>query len=152
MDDIDKSILSALQEDADATISDIADRAGVSQTPCWKRIKKLQETGIIRKKVTLVDPEAIGLKLAGYVQIKTSQHTQAWAKNFNAAVMKIPEIIECHRMTGDIDYMIKIIAPDMKGYDAIYKRLIKSIDLSDVSVSFSMETIKSTTRYPLDYA
>ena len=152
LDRTDKAILAALQDDADGPIAQIAERAGVSQTPCWKRIKKLHDKGIITKKVALVDPDMIGLALVGYVQIRTTQHTDAWAKKFATVVTKIPEIVECHRMSGEIDYLIKIVAPNMAGYDAVYKRLIKAIDLAEVSTSFSMERLKHTTALPLDYA
>ncbi|MGF1544274.1 MAG: Lrp/AsnC family transcriptional regulator [Parvularculaceae bacterium] len=152
LDAIDLAILAALQENADASIAEVAAQAGVSQTPCWKRIKKMQAAGVIEKKVALVDPAAVGLKLVGYVHIRTAHHTEAWARKFSEAVKRIPEVVECHRMTGDIDYLMKIVSPDMEGYDEIYKRLIRIVDLSDVSVSFSMERLKSTTELPLDYA
>ena len=152
LDDIDKRILAALQADSTGSIADIAERAGVSQTPCWKRIRKLEDRGIIRKRVALLDADTLGLPLVGYVQIRTAHHTEAWLTAFSAGVQNIPEIVECHRMTGDVDYLLKIVAPDMAGYDAIYKKLIKIADLSDVSVSFSMERLKETTELPLEYA
>ncbi|MEM9422044.1 MAG: Lrp/AsnC family transcriptional regulator [Pseudomonadota bacterium] len=152
MDNVDKRILAALQTDASGSVAIIAEHAGVSQTPCWKRIKKLEERGFIRSRVALLDPEKVGLHLVGYIQIKAVEHTEKWLKKFTTAVRNIPEITECHRMTGEIDYLLKVMAPDMAGYDAIYKRLINAIDMSDVSVGFSMERIKETTELPLNYA
>lgn len=152
MDDIDKRILQALQTDADASIAEIAERAGVSQTPCWKRIKRLEEKGIIKKRVALLNAEAVGVPMVGFVQIKAGKHSEKWLDGFTSVIGKIPEIVECHRMTGDIDYLLKIVCPDVSGYDDIYKRLIKISELSDVSVSFSMEQLKETTELPLHYA
>ncbi|MEZ5894116.1 MAG: Lrp/AsnC family transcriptional regulator [Parvularculaceae bacterium] len=151
MDEIDRRILAALQADSAGSVAEIAERAGVSQTPCWKRIKRLEERGVIRGRVALLAPEALNLRLVGYVQIRTSQHTDAWLKKFMQGINAIPEIVECHRMAGEIDYLLKIIAPDMAGYDAIYKKLIKTAEMSDVSASFSMECLKQTTELPLDY-
>jgi Lrp/AsnC family transcriptional regulator len=152
MDAIDLRILAALQRDASGSVSEVADRAGVSQTPAWKRIKRLEQAGVIKKRVVVLDADALNLKLVGYVQVRTSQHTDAWLKRFAAAIQKIPEVVECHRMAGDIDYLLKVVAPDMAGYDAIYKNLIRLAELSDVSASFSMEQIKQTTELPLSYA
>jgi len=152
LDDIDIRILAALQGNADKSVAEIATLAGVSQTPCWKRIKKMEDKGLIRRRVVLLEAAEIGLRLIGFVQIKAVQHSEAWLKKFTAAIANIPEIIECHRMTGDVDYLLKVVAPDMDGYDVIYRRLIRAIDLSDVSVSFSMERLKETTELPLAYA
>jgi Lrp/AsnC family transcriptional regulator len=152
MDAIDLRILAALQRDASGSVSEVAERAGVSQTPAWKRIKRLEQAGVIKKRVVVLDADALNLKLVGYVQVRTSQHTDAWLKRFAAAIQKIPEVVECHRMAGDIDYLLKVVAPDMAGYDAIYKNLIRLAELSDVSASFSMEQIKQTTELPLSYA
>ena len=152
LDEVDKRILAALQANAEGSVAEIAERAGVSQTPCWKRIRKLKDAGVIRRRVALIDGEAVGLPLVGFVQIRADHHSDAWLKKFAAGVKKIPEVVECHRMTGNIDYLLKIVAPSMAGYDAIYKRLIKIADMSDVNVSFSMERLKETTELPLDYA
>ena len=150
MDSIDKKILNALQTDCSGSIADIADRAGVSQTPCWRRIKKLEEAGYIDKRVTLLSPEALNLTMTAYVMVKTAHHDDAWLRRFSDGVQSIPEIIEIHRMAGDIDYLLKVVASDIAEYDAIYKRLITVAELSDVSASFSMECIKTTTELPLD--
>ena len=150
MDSIDKKILNALQIDCSGSIADIADRAGVSQTPCWRRIKKLEEAGYIDKRVALLSPEALNLTMTAYVMVKTAHHDDAWLRRFSDGVQSIPEIIEIHRMAGDIDYLLKVVASDIAEYDAIYKRLITVAELSDVSASFSMECIKTTTELPLD--
>jgi Lrp/AsnC family transcriptional regulator len=150
MDSIDRKILNALQTDCSGSIADIADRAGVSQTPCWRRIKKLEEAGYIDKRVALLSPEALNLKMTAYVMVKTAHHDDAWLRRFSDGVQSIPEIIEIHRMAGDIDYLLKVVASDIAEYDAIYKRLITVAELSDVSASFSMECIKTTTELPLD--
>ena len=152
MDKIDRKILTVLQEDSSATVAQIAERAGISSTPIWRRIKRLEADGIIASRVTLLDPQKIGLKLTGYVLIRISDHNDDWLRRFMEAVDAIPEIVEAHRMAGNIDYILKVVAPDIGGYDAIYKRLIAAIDMSDVSASFSMEVLKSTTQLPLDYA
>ncbi|MEM9838331.1 MAG: Lrp/AsnC family transcriptional regulator [Pseudomonadota bacterium] len=151
MDGIDKRILAIVQTDADAPIAEIAEKAGLSQTPCWRRLKKLQEDGVIQRRVALLNPEKLGLPIVGYVRIHAKEHSEAWLDAFAKAVRDIPEIVECHRMTGDVDYLIKVVAPGMDGYDAIYKRLIRKIDMADVSVNFSMERLKDTTELPLTY-
>ena len=132
MDSIDKKILNALQTDCSGSIADIADRAGVSQTPCWRRIKKLEEAGYIDKRVALLSPEALNLTMTAYVMVKTAHHDDAWLRRFSDGVQSIPEIIEIHRMAGDIDYLLKVVASDIAEYDAIYKRLITVAELSDV--------------------
>lgn len=152
MDQIDRKILAILQNDAGASVADIADRAGISSTPAWRRIKRMEEAGIIDKKVTLLDPAAIGLGLTGFVMIRTSKHSEAWLETFAKAVAVIPEIVEVHRTSGDIDYVLKIVAPDIAGYDKIYKKLIGLVEMTNVSATFSMEQLKFTTELPLGYA
>ena len=149
MDSIDKKILQALQTDCSGSVAEIAERAGVTQTPCWRRIKKLGEMGYIDKRVALLDQKALNLRLTAYVMVKTSQHDQQWLTKFSDGVHDIPEIVEIHRMAGDIDYLLKIVAEDMAEYDRIYKNLIRVAELSDVSASFSMECIKASTELPL---
>ncbi|CAI8443055.1 MAG: DNA-binding transcriptional activator DecR [Halieaceae bacterium] len=149
MDSIDKKILQALQTDCSGSVAEIAERAGVTQTPCWRRIKKLEEMGYIDKRVALLDQKALNLRLTAYVMVKTSQHDQQWLTKFSDGVHDIPEIVEIHRMAGDIDYLLKIVAEDMAEYDRIYKNLIRVAELSDVSASFSMECIKASTELPL---
>ena len=149
MDSIDKKILQALQTDCSGSVAEIAERVGVTQTPCWRRIKKLEEMGYIDKRVALLDQKALNLRLTAYVMVKTSQHDQQWLTKFSDGVHDIPEIVEIHRMAGDIDYLLKIVAEDMAEYDRIYKNLIRVAELSDVSASFSMECIKASTELPL---
>ena len=150
MDSIDRKILRELQRDCSGSIAEIADRAGVSQTPCWRRIKKLEEAGYIKQRVAVLDQDLLNLGMTAYVMIKTSHHDDSWLDRFSEGVSLIPEVIEIHRMAGDIDYLLKIVATDMSDYDRIYKRLITVAELFDVSASFSMERIKSSTELPLD--
>ena len=152
LDKIDRKILQILQRDASATVAEIAERVGVSPTPVWRRIRKLEEAGIIANRVTILDPAKIGLGLVGFVLIRTSEHDKDWLETFARAVADIPEIVEVHRTTGDLDYVLKVVAPDIAGYDVIYKRLISMARMTDVSASFSMETLKLTTELPLGYA
>ena len=152
MDDLDRKILTLLQGDASMTISELSEAVGLSTTPLWKRVQKMEKRGIIRKKVTLINQAEVGLKLTGFVSIRTNDHDDAWLEKFNDAVQAIPEIIEVYRMAGEVDYLLKVVAPDMEGYDRVYRRLINGVKLSDVSASFSMEVVKATTILPLQYA
>ena len=152
MDYADKQILAQLQRDSSAPVSEIAESAGLSQTPCWRRIKKLEEEGVIRARVALLDPEAVGLRLTAFVAVKAARHDERWLQTFSAHVRAIPEVVEIHRMSGDIDYLMKVVCPDMASFDRIYKRLISGAEFSDVSSTFSMERLKTTTELPLDYA
>ncbi|MEM7570050.1 MAG: Lrp/AsnC family transcriptional regulator, partial [Pseudomonadota bacterium] len=131
------------------TIAELAQRAGVSQTPCWKRIKRLEKAGIIKKRVALIDAEAVGLPLVGYIRIRTNEHNQAWLDKFSRAIQTIREVTECHRMSGDVDYLVKVVVADVSDYDRVYKKLISSVDMAEVSVSFSMERLKETTQLPI---
>ncbi|MEO0419444.1 MAG: Lrp/AsnC family transcriptional regulator [Pseudomonadota bacterium] len=151
MDRLDKKLLTLLQSDASMTVSELAEQVGLSSTPLWKRVQKLEKQGIIRKKVTLIDQASVGLNLTGFVAIRTNDHSKSWLAQFNEAVQAIPEIVAVYRMAGEVDYLLKIVAPDMEGYDTIYRRLIDEVSLSDVSASFSMEVVKETTVLPLDY-
>ena len=152
MDRLDQKILALLQADASTTIGELAEAVGLSSTPLWKRVQKMERAGIIRKKVTLIDQAKVGLKLTGFVSIRTNDHSDKWLAKFNEAVQAIPEIIEVYRMAGEVDYLLKVVAPDMEGYDRIYRRLINTVELADVSASFSMEVVKETTVLPLEYA
>jgi Lrp/AsnC family transcriptional regulator len=151
MDRIDRKILTLLQNDATLSIAELAERVGLSTTPCWRRIQRLEEAGVIDKRVTLLDPERLNVGVTVFVSIRTNQHTIEWLETFAAAVAKIPEVMEFYRMSGDVDYLLRIVVPDIAGYDAVYKKLIKAADLSDVSSSFAMERIKYTTALPLSY-
>jgi Lrp/AsnC family transcriptional regulator len=151
MDSIDKAILTLLQRDSNTPISEIAETVGLSATPCWRRIKKLEDEGIIRKRVALADKGALNLALTAFISVKTAHHTDAWLKKFCDSIRRIPEIVEVHRMSGEIDYLMKVVVPDMAQYDRVYKRLITTAEFSDVTSTFSMEELKSTTELPLDY-
>ena len=152
MDSIDQRLLALLQDNSSYTVAEISEKIGISSTPVWKRMKRLEESGVIANRVVLLDPQKIGLGLTGFVLVRTNNHSEEWLKRFANVVDSVPEIVEMHRMAGDVDYLLKIVAPDVSGYDAIYKKIIKDIELSDVSASFSMEVVKSTTVLPLDYA
>ncbi len=149
MDRTDRRILALLQEDATLPVAELARRVQLSQTPCWKRLQKLKAAGVIRKQVALCDPAKLGLGTTVFVAVRTSQHNDAWLRKFDAAVKTIPEIVEVYRMSGEVDYLLRVVVADIAGYDAVYRRLIKAVELSDVSSSFAMETIKSTTALPL---
>ena len=152
MDAIDRKILTCLQENATLSVSDIAERVGLSATPCWRRIRNLEDAGIIQDRVALLNPEKLNLGVTVFVGVKTSQHNYEWLEKFAKAVENIDEIVEFYRMSGDTDYLLRVVVPDIAGYDAVYKRLIQAVDLTDVSSSFAMERIKFTTALPLDYA
>jgi len=152
MDPTDKAILAVLQRDSTTPVSEIAESVGLSATPCWRRIKKLEEEGVIQRRVALADPAALNLSLTAIISVKTAQHSEAWLKRFADVVRRIPEIVEVHRMSGEVDYMMKVVVPDMAHYDRVYKRLIAAAEFSDFTSTFSMEVLKQTTELPLDYA
>ncbi len=152
MNSTDKKILRILQEDASLPVAEIAARVHLSPAPCWRRIQKLKEAGVIRREVALCDPVQLNVGVTVFVAIKTSQHNAAWLAHFAKGVAEVPEVVEFYRMSGNIDYLLRVVVPDIGGYDAVYKKLIKIADLSDVSSSFAMEQIKYTTALPLDYA
>ena len=149
MDEIDKKILKLLQEDSAQPVADIARKIGLSVTPCWRRIQKLEEAGIIRKRVALLDGIEIGLGMSVFVAIKTDQHNADWLSDFAARISAFDEVVEFYRMSGEVDYMLRVVVPNMAAYDAFYKRLISEVALTDVSSSFAMEEIKYTTALPL---
>jgi Lrp/AsnC family transcriptional regulator len=151
MDKLDRRILELLQKDGGLTAQEIADRVGLSKVPCWRRIKKLQEDGVIRQTVALLDAKSLNVGTTVFVMMKTANHSAAWFERFQKAVRDIPEITEIYRMSGEVDYLMRIVVPDIDGYDVVYKKLIASIELLDVSASFALETIKSTTALPLHY-
>jgi len=151
MDKIDRKILEVLQKDASISATDIADRVGLSKTPCWRRILAMKRSGIIQRIVAILDPKKIGVSTTVFVMLKTGNHSAAWLERFSKAIERIPEIVEIHRLSGDIDYLMRIVVPDIGGYDAVYKRLITSVEFVDVSASFVLETMKMTTALPLNY-
>lgn len=151
MDGVDRKILELLQLDADLPVATIAERVHLSVTPCWRRIQKLREAGVIRKQVALCDPGKLNVGVTVFVSVRTNQHTQAWLEKFAKGVKEIPEVVELYRMSGDVDYLLRVVVPDIAGYDSVYKKLIKAADLYDVSSSFAMEQMKYTTALPLTY-
>lgn len=149
LDSIDRRILRELQRDATIAIADLAQIVGLSQTPCWKRIKRLTDAGVITKRVALLDREKLDLGLVVFVSVRTSRHDQEWLDAFAGAASSMPEVIEFYRLSGDTDYLLKVLVRDIAAYDAFYKRLIAAVPLSDVSSAFAMEQIKSTTALPV---
>jgi Lrp/AsnC family transcriptional regulator len=151
MDKKDSNILSILQEDATLSVNEIAERVALSPTACWKRIQRLTQDGIIRKQVCLLDSKKLGAGVTVFVAIKTNRHDMQWLQQFAAGVRDMPEVVEFYRMSGETDYLLKVVAPDIQGFDVVYKRLIQIVELFDVSSSFAMEELKYTTALPLDY-
>ena len=149
LDAIDRKILTVLQEDASLSVAEIGDRVGLSSTPCWKRIQKLEAEGIIEKRVAVVDQDKVGLGVTVFVSIETGDHSETWLKTFAEQVGAMAEVMEFYRMAGDVDYMLRVVVPDIHGYDRFYKRLIAAIPLKNVTSRFAMEKIKSTTALPL---
>jgi len=149
MDAIDRKILTVLQEDASLSVAEIGSRVGLSSTPCWKRIQRLEADGVIQKRVALVDQDRIGLGVTVFVSVETGDHSQEWLDRFAKVVSAMPQVMEFYRMAGDVDYMLRVVVPDIAGYDAFYKRLIAAVPLTNVTSRFAMEKIKSTTSLPL---
>jgi Lrp/AsnC family transcriptional regulator len=145
MDAIDRKILVLLQDDASLSVAEIGHRVGLSSTPCWKRIQKLEAEGVIAKRVALVDPDKVGLGITVFVSIETADHSEEWLDRFAKTVGAMPEVMEFYRMAGDVDYMLRVVASDMHAYDQFYKRLIAAVPLKNVTSRFAMEKIKSTT-------
>ena len=149
MDAIDRKILAVLQENAALSVAEIGSRVGLSSTPCWKRIQRLEADGVILKRVALIDQNRIGLGISVFVSIETGDHSQEWLERFAKVVSAMPEVMELYRMAGDVDYMLRVVVPDIAGYDAFYKRLIAAVPLKNVTSRFAMEKIKSTTVLPI---
>jgi Lrp/AsnC family transcriptional regulator len=149
MDAIDRKILAVLQDNAALSVAEIGSRVGLSSTPCWKRIQRLEADGVILKRVALVDQDRIGLGISVFVSIETGDHSQDWLDRFAKTVTAMPEVMEFYRMAGDVDYMLRVVVPDIAGYDAFYKKLIATVPLKNVTSRFAMEKIKSTTALPL---
>ena len=152
MDTTDRKLLDILQQNAALSLDDLSERVGLSRNACWRRVKRLEDEGIIKARVTLLDADSINVGLTAFIALRTTEHSAKWLDQFAKAVRGIPEIIGVYRMTGDIDYLLQVVIPDVAAYDRLYKRLISKITLADVSSSFVMEEIKSTTVLPLDYA
>jgi Lrp/AsnC family transcriptional regulator len=149
MDAIDRKILSVLQEDASLSVAEIGNRVGLSSTPCWKRIQRLEADGVIQKRVAVIDQDKLGLGVTVFVSVETEDHSEVWLTRFAQLVGAMPEVLEFYRMAGDVDYMLRVVVPDIAGYDTFYKRLIAAVPLKNVTSRFAMEKIKSTTALPI---
>jgi Lrp/AsnC family transcriptional regulator len=152
LDDMDVKILSILQEDCTRPVADIGKEVGLSTTPCWRRIQKLEETGVIRKRVAVLEPEKVNAGVTVFVSIKTDKHSTAWLEKFHKAVDDFPEVIEFYRMSGEVDYLLRVVVPDIRAYDEFYKKMISRIEIAKVSSAFAMEQMKYTTALPLQFA
>ena len=149
MDAIDRKILAVLQDNAALSVAEIGSRVGLSSTPCWKRIQRLEADGVIQRRVAIVDQDRLGLGVTVFVSVETGDHSEEWLKRFADVVSGLPEVMEFYRMAGDVDYMLRVVVPDIPGYDAFYKRLIATVPLKNVTSRFAMEKIKSTTELPI---
>jgi len=149
MDAIDRKILAVVQQDASLSVAEIGQRVGLSSTPCWKRLQRLEAEGVILRRVALVAPEKIGLGITVFVSVETGDHSNEWLGKFAETVSAMPEVMEFYRMAGDVDYMLRVVVADIAGYDTFYKKLIASVPLKNVTSRFAMERIKSTTALPI---
>ena len=149
IDDMDRRILTVLQRDCAISMDDLAEKVHLSRNACWRRVKRLESDGIIRSRVALLDPRKLGLDLTAFVMIRTNRHDPDWLARFNRAVRDLPEITGAHRMSGDLDYVLRVSLSSIQDYDAFYRRLIAKIPVSDISASFVMEDIKHTTELPV---
>ena len=152
MDNKDRRILELLQQNAMLTAAELAEEVGLTTTPCWRRIQKLEEQGYIRARVALLDRQKMNVGTTVFVGVRTSRHSDDWLERFTATVEQTPEIVEAHRLSGDTDYLLRIVVPDIAEYDRVYQHLIKELEFLDVSSSFSMEELKSTTMVPVKHA
>ena len=151
LDETDKRLIALLQSDATLSLEAIAERLAISRNTCWRRVARLEESGVIRKRVALIEPRAVNAGLALFIAIRTSRHDAAWSENFRRTLAAIPEIVGAYRTAGEIDYVLHALVPDVAAYDALYQRLIASVELLDVSASFVMEEMKRTTEVPLTF-
>jgi Lrp/AsnC family transcriptional regulator len=152
IDEIDKRILSILQNNCALSVAEVAEAAALSPTACWRRIQTLEHDGVILRRIATLNRKKLNVGVTVFVAIKTHDHSVQWTDRFRKALKDIPEIVDVYRMSGDVDYLIKAYVPDIETYDALYKKLIARVDLSDVTSMFAMEEIKATTEVPLDYA
>jgi Lrp/AsnC family transcriptional regulator len=152
LDEIDRRILAVLQADASRPVAELAEQVGLSTTPCWRRVQRLEAAGYIRGRVALLDRALLNTDVTVFIAIRTSQHTAEWIESFRKATRDIPEIIDVYRMSGEIDYLVRAFVPDIASYDALYKKLIARVALNDVTSMFAMEELKSSTEVPLGYA
>ena len=152
IDAIDRKILRVLQQDASLSVAEIGERVGLSSTPCWKRIQRLEADGVILRRVALVDQNRIGLGITVFVSVESADHSESWLRKFADAVSAMPEVLEFYRMAGDVDYMLRVVVADMQSYDVFYKKLIGAVSLKNVTSRFAMEKIKSVTALPVPAA
>jgi Lrp/AsnC family transcriptional regulator len=152
LDAVDRKILAVVQDDASLSVAEIGERVGLSSTPCWKRIQRLEAEGIITRRVALVDQNKIGLGITVFVSIESGDHSESWLKTFADAVSGMPEVMEFYRMAGDVDYMLRVVVADMQSYDVFYKKLISTVALKNVTSRFAMEKIKAVTALPVPAA
>lgn len=150
IDALDAKLLRKLQADASLSLSELADEVALSSNACWKRIRRLEEDGIINRRVAILDRKKLGLGATAFVMVRTDQHNDEWAQEFSNAIHNIPEVVEFYRMSGEVDYLLKIVCSGIDDYDRIYRKIIRSVRLRDVSSFFAMEQIKFTTEVPLD--
>jgi len=151
MDKFDKKILQLLQQDCTPPVSEIAEQVGLSTTPCWRRIQALEKSGVIKGRVAIADPEKLNVGLTVFVMIKTNQHNPQWLTEFRKVANDFKEIVEFYRMSGEVDYLLRVVVSDMKAYDTFYRKLIARASFADISSSFAMEEIKYTTALPVEY-
>jgi Lrp/AsnC family transcriptional regulator len=149
VDSTDKAILNILQEDSTLSVQDIADKINLTVSPCWRRIQNLESKGLILKRVALLNREMLALGIDVFVFIKTSDHNDSWLEDFSTALQTLPEVCEAYRMSGDVDYLLRVVVKNIQDYDQFYKRLVTKVKLSDVSSSFAMERMKYTTALPI---
>lgn len=152
LDEMDIKILRILQDDCTQPVAEIAKEVGLSTTPCWRRVQKLEEAGVVRRRVAILDPHQVNAGVTVFVSIKTDQHSHQWLEKFHSAVADFPEVVEFYRMSGEVDYLLRVAVPDIAAYDAFYKKLIGRIEIAKVSSAFAMEQIKYTTSLPLQFA
>ncbi len=152
LDQMDLKILALLQADCTRPVSEIGKEVGLSTTPCWRRIQRLEEAGIVRRRVAVLDPAKVNAGVTVFVSIKTDTHSVEWLDKFHSAVTDFPEVVEFYRMSGEVDYLLRVVVPDIAAYDAFYKKLIGRISIAKVSSAFAMEQIKYTTELPLAFA
>src|ERR1700760_312514 len=152
LDKIDRKILALLQKDATTPVAEIGRKVGLSTTPCWRRIQKMEEDGVIKRRVAVLDPAKVNAGVTVFMAVKTNEHNEGWLRKFAGVVEDFTEVVEFYRMSGDVDYLLRVVVPDIAAYDGFYKRLISKIALTDVSSSFAMEQIKYTTALPLEFA
>ncbi len=150
LDHLDRRLIAELQRDCSQSVEALGEKIGLSRNACWRRVRRLEEEGVLTARVALADPEALGLHLTAFIAVRAGRHSEDWLKSFHAAVRDLPEITGVYRTTGDLDYLIRAELADMKAYDALYQRLIAKVDLADVSASFVMEKIKETTALPVE--